>query len=314
VVVSVTGGTGFVGAGLVRAHLLRGDEVRVLTRRVAAPTLAGACLVRGDLTTGRVPHDFLKNADILYHCAGEIRDQAQMHALHVDGTRVLLERAAGRVGRWVQLSSVGVYGPRRAGMVTEDTPEAPVGPYEETKALSDRIVTDAHRTGLVDVVVLRPSIVFGPGMPNRSLFALIAAVNRGVFFYVGPKDASANYIPVDNVVDALMLCGTSDAASGRVFNLSAWRKLEDFIETIAIALTKTPPRLRLPRRLVRSVASLMSALPQWPLTVSRVDSLSTRVVYSTARIESQLGYRPRVTVEDELHRTVGYWQQERGRA
>ena len=120
-VVAVTGGTGFVGAGVVRAHLSRGDDVRVLTRREAPPALAGARLVRGNLAHGEVPKEFLSGADVLYHCAGELRNEGGMYALHVEGTRRLLELASGAVGRWVQLSSVGVYGPRREGTITEDT-------------------------------------------------------------------------------------------------------------------------------------------------------------------------------------------------
>jgi nucleoside-diphosphate-sugar epimerase len=312
-VIAVTGGTGFVGARVARAHLAAGDEVRILTRRPRSEAPVGACLMQGDLAGGLVPDEFVRNVDVLYHCAGEIRDEARMHALHVDGTRALMERAAGCVGRWVQLSSVGVYGPRRAGTVTEETPEVPVGRYEQTKALSDQIVREAHARGAVEVAVVRPSIIFGPGMPNRSLFALIAAVNRGFFFYVGPQGASANYIPVDNVVDALMLCGTSNTAAGGVFNLSAWRRMEDFIGTVAAALGRVPPRLRLPRAAVRSGAAILSTVPRWPLTVSRVDSLSTRVIYPTIRIESLLGYRHRLTMEDALHRTVAHWRQQGGR-
>lgn len=312
-IVAVTGGTGFVGARLVQAHLASGDEVRVLTRHPAGRSPSGAYVVHGDLATGCIPDAFAKNADVLYHCAGEIRHESKMHALHVEGTRRLVARAAGHVGRWVQLSSVGVYGPRRTGTVTEDTPEAPVGPYEETKALSDAIVRHAHARGTIDAVIVRPSIIFGPDMPNRSLFALVEAVDRGRFVYIGPRGASANYVPVDNVVDALLLCGRSSAAPGGVFNVSAWTTIEDFITTVAAALGKNPPRLRLPLAGARGIAAILSTLPRWPLTVSRVDALSTRVVYSTARIESVLGYRPRLLLEDALRLIVAYWRDHRGR-
>lgn len=307
-IVAVTGGTGFVGAGVVRAHLERGDDVRVLTRREASPACGGARLVRGDLSGGEIPREFLRGADVLYHCAGELRDEGAMQAVHVDGTHRLLERASGSIGRWVQLSSVGVYGPRRDGTITEDTPEAPVGPYERTKAESDALVRAAGARGALDAVILRPSIVFGPEMPNQSLFALLSAVDRGLFVFVGGKGASANYVPVENVVAALVLCGTAPAAAAGVFNLSAFTAMEDFIGVIAGALGRKPPRLRLPRRPLRAAARVLGAVPRWPLSTSRVDALSNRAVYSTARIESTLGYRPLVTVEDALVRTVARWR------
>jgi len=309
-VVAVTGGTGFVGAGVVGAHLSRGDDVRVLTRRESPPAPAGARLVRGDLAHGDLPKEFLSGAHVLYHCAGELRNESGMRAVHVEGTRRLLDLASGSVRRWVQLSSVGVYGPRREGMITEDTREAPVGPYERTKAESDALVTTAKARGALDAVILRPSIIFGPGMPNQSLFALLSAVDRGLFVFVGPKGASANYVPVENVVEALVLCATSPAAAGGVFNLSAFTTMEAFIGTIATALGRRPPRLRLPRRPLRAAAAVLGVVPQWPLSASRVDALSNRAVYSTTRIESKLGYRPPVTVEDALTRTVAQWRGE----
>jgi nucleoside-diphosphate-sugar epimerase len=307
-VVAVTGGTGFVGTGLVHAHLARGDEVRVLTRREAASSHSGARLFRGDLADADIPTGFIAGADVLYHCAGELRDETRMQAVHVESTRRLLEQATGSVDRWVQLSSVGVYGPRREGTITEETSQAPVGTYERTKAESDTLVRAASRGGALDAVILRPSNIFGAGMPNQSLFALFDAVDRGLFFFVGPKGASANYIPVENVVDALLLCGTSRAAAGEVFNLSAFTVLEDFIGMIAAALGKVPPRLRLPRMPLRAAAAVLSFVPGWPLTVSRVDALSGRAVYSTEHIESKLGYRLRVSVPDALRLTVAQWR------
>jgi nucleoside-diphosphate-sugar epimerase len=311
-IVAITGGTGFIGAKLTHAHLGEGHEVRVLTRRPSPSLPAATRVVRGDLATGDIPSAFLSGADVLYHCAGELRDESRMHALHVEGTRHLRERAAGQVRRWVQLSSVGVYGPRRDGTVVEDADERPVGTYERTKAESDRLVREAGAT--LDTVIVRPSIVFGPDMPNQSLFALIGTVERGLFFFVGPRGASANYVPVDNVVDALMLCATSPRAAGGVFNVSATTTMEDFVGTIADALGCSQPRTRLPRAPLRGAAAMLRRLPGWPLSVSRIDALSTRVVYSTARIESDLGYRPRVTVDEALRATVARWRSRRAAA
>jgi nucleoside-diphosphate-sugar epimerase len=312
-IAAVTGGTGFVGRTVVQTHLRRGDEVRVLTRR-KAPDLAGANIITGDLARGEIPRQFIEGADVLYHCAGELVNVKQMYAVHVDGTRKLLTAARGRIRRWVQLSSVGVYGPQREGMITETTVENPTGVYEVTKGESDRLVLEAGATGMLDVVVLRPSNIFGPSMPNQSLFGLIGAIDSGLFFYIGPPGASANYIPVDNVGDALILCGTSPAASGETFIVSAYRPMEDFVATIAAALGKAPPRLRLPRAPTRLVAAILSVVPGWPLSVSRVDALSGRAIYSTERIESKLGYQGRVSVEDALRATVRQWQTRRGSA
>lgn len=303
--VAITGGTGFVGARLARTHVTRGDEVRVLTRR--ASVIDGARLFRGDLASGDVPRAFVAGADVLYHCAGELRDERRMHAVHVEGTRALLACASGQVGRWVHLSSVGVYGRPRDGVITEDSPEAPVGTYEKTKADSDRLARAAGTRGELATVVLRPSTIFGPDMPNQSLFGLIGAIDRGFFFFVGGPHAAANYIPVENVVQALLLCGSSAAAAGGEFNLSDTISMEKFIGTIADALGRPAPRVRLARAPLRAAAAVLGAIPGWPLTASRVDALSCRATYSSARIESTLGYRHSIAVEEALRRTVARW-------
>ena len=243
---------------------------------------------------------FFRNVDVLYHCAAELGDQARMFAVHVDGTRALVGAAKGRVGRWVQLSSVGVYGPHRESEVTEATPPAPVGPYEETKAEADVIV----RESMIPTAILRPSIIFGDDMPNASLRQLVAMIDRGLFFYIGRPGASANYIHVDNVVDALMLCGRDERALGHTFNVSAHVTLERFVGTIAQALAKRPPRLRVPAALVKAALPLARLVPGFPLTRARIDALTTRATYPSTKIARALGYEHRVSTEEGLRTFV----------
>lgn len=282
-IAAVTGGTGFIGSALVAA-LRRGgfSEVRVLSRR------SGGDLLKDDL------HPFVDGADVLFHCAGELRREEAMRALHVEGTRRLVEAARGRIGRWVQLSSVGAYGlAQRAGTVDERSPLAPQGEYETTKVESDTLVERAF-----PCVTLRPSIVFGPGMPNRSLHHLVGMVQRGLFFFVG-QGAIATYVYVDDVADALLACATHPRAAG-AYVLSDDRPMEAFIA--AIGGTRRPPTV--PEWAARGVATLGGWLPGFPLTSSRVDALSRRVRYSPARIQHELGYSFNVSIEEGLRRFV----------
>src|SRR5260370_13194421 len=121
-IAAVTGGTGFVGTALINRLLRAGtfSEIRVLTRR--GRVQPGARVFRGDLLTDPL-HAFVEGADVVFHCAGELRREEAMRALHVDGTRRLVEAARGRVPRWVQLSSVGAYGRAvRDGLIDETSP------------------------------------------------------------------------------------------------------------------------------------------------------------------------------------------------
>lgn len=310
-IVAVTGGTGFIGRALVARHLGQGDSVRLLSRRRAGETGMPDTVKThpGDLSAGATDLlPFVDGADVLYHCAGEILDPARMRALHVDGTGRLAAAAAGRIGHWVQLSSVGAYGPRSAGVVTEDSALEPVGIYERTKAESDRLVSEASEKGAFSVTILRPSILFGPRMPNRSLFQMISMIDRGRFFFIGRSGASANYIHVDNVVEGLVRCGSMPEARGRSYNLSDHRTLEEFVSAIADALGKPAPTLKLPEIPVRIAARIFGRIPGFPLTEHRLNALVNRTVYPAARIRSELGYAHPVSMEEGLRQLVREWK------
>lgn len=309
-IIAITGGTGFIGRKLVLRHLERGDEVRVLSRN--SPSEAGlpdsVHWFRGDLGGASDLQAFADGADVLYHCAGEIRDESRMVGVHVVGTRRLIEAASGRIGRWVQLSSAGAYGRQREGTVTERTDLNPRGMYEVTKVESDTLVKAASSSGTFQHVILRPSIVYGAGMPNQSLYSLIYMIRRGWFFFIGKPGASANYIHVNNVVEALVLCGQMPEAAGQIYNLSDHCTLEHFVACIAESLGCVVPRVRFPELPVRVLAKLFGLIPGVPLTQARIDALTTHAIYSSEKIEQELGYRHPLSMEGGLSDLVGYWQ------
>jgi len=159
--------------------------------------------------------------------------------------------------------------------------------------------------------ILRPSTVFGCDMPNRSLFEMITMIAHRVFFFIGRPGASANYVHVDNVVWALMLCAQRPKAAKQVYNLSDYRTVEDFVSAVSRFLGVKAPRMRLPERPVRIAAKLPGRVHSFPLKESRVDALTTRVTYPTDRIEGELGYAHRVSMEDGLHELVDAWKRSR---
>jgi len=317
VIVAVTGGTGFVGRRLVSRHLAAGDTVRVLSRRPrSASGLPDAVLsFQGDVRSGaKVLLPFVDGADVLYHCAAELHDEATMSAVHVAGTQSLLEAAEGRIGRLVHLSSVGVYGRAPGGRVTEDSPLNPAGVYEETKAASERLVREAFARGRVRASILRPSKIYGADMRPRDLFLLISIIDRGLFFYVGGAGAVANYVHVDNVVEGLACCAVGPADPCGIYNLSDCRPLEEFVSIIARELGVPAPTMRVPETLARVVAGLCGWVPGFPLTGARVAGLVNRTRYESARIERDLGYRRPVTIENGLREMVAAWRGRTGRA
>ncbi len=301
--IAITGGTGFVGKKLVLKHLEKGDSVRVLTRKPGKDSgMPKAVEIYNGYLTDQSDSlkSFVNNTDILYHCAAELNHPKLMYHTHIEGTKNLLKAATGRIGRWVQLSSVGVYGSHRSGIINEKIPINPLGEYEVTKARSDEIIMDAGLKNKIVYSILRPSNIFGPTMQNRSLFQLIKMIDRHLFFFIGKPGASANYIHVDNVVDALIKCGEKEESLNRVFNISDYMQLEDFVGIIANKLNTKNPKFRLPENMVRLTAQLSKVFDKIPLTPARVDALTLRSSYAIDRIVNELGYSHKKTIKQGL--------------
>jgi nucleoside-diphosphate-sugar epimerase len=314
-IIGITGGTGFVGGKLLLRHLALGDKIRILSRRSGGQlSFPGkdVCIYNSDLSTssGSLLH-FVDGLDVLYHCAGEIHDPKRMYAVNVMGTKNLCKAAFGKIGRWVQLSSVGCYGSPTSGVITEETPLNPIGLYEETKSESDQLVINASREGGFSWSVLRPSNIYGPDMSNRSLFQMIAMIDRGLFFFIGKPGASANYIHVDNVVKALVCCATMPSANGRIFNLSDHRFIEVFVNLIVEALGRPAPRLRLPETVARWGARILGKISGFPLTLSRVSALTSRAIYPIDSIQRALGYVHIVSLEVGIRQMVAAYMNNR---
>ncbi len=303
--VALTGATGFVGRRLAARLAQRGHRIRALTRS-AARAPAGCEPVEGSLEEG-IPSSFLQDADVLIHCAAELRDESRMAPVNVEGTRRLVEAARGKVRRWVQLSSIGVYGAPPSGDIDEAFPPRPVNAYERTKLESDGLVEAAARQGAFERVIVRPSGVFGPAMSAQGLKGMIAAIDRGVFFYVGAPAAVANFIYVDNVAAALELCAFAPAAAGGTFNLSDDISMEALVAAICAGLGRPPPRLRLPKTPVAALVALCGSLPGFPLSRARLEVLTRRVRYPIHRLEN-IGYRHEVSVQAGVQQLAAAWK------
>ena len=297
--VAITGAAGYVGSLLVRAHAERGDRVCATARnRTAIPALAGVEAYEADLTASEsLPDAFFEGAEVLYHCAAEVAREPLMQAVNVDATRTLLTRARGRIKHWVQVSSLSVYGTPRVGVVDEATPARPRSAYARSKLEADALV--AAESDAFSHTIVRPSAVIGRAMRTHSIHALVDAVARGRFRFIGARGAIGNYIHEDNLVEALLLCATRAEAKGRTYIVSQNCTIEDMVAAIASAVgAKRPPRI--PEGAARLAAMLGRIIPSFPLTPARVDALTSRVEYRTDAIERELGFRHRRSIEDAL--------------
>lgn len=314
--VLVTGGTGFIGRKLVKSLLNKGYDVWILSRYANYDSFAGVHVLKADLTVDLEPiKKNLIGFEIVFHCAGEIKNIELMNLLHIDGTQRLLDviisdaENSGRIVHWVQLSSVGAYGPPECSAetertVTETTALNPVGQYEISKTQSDNLLIKAAETKFLTYTIVRPSNVFSKEMPNQSIRALGQMVAKGLFFYIGKTKSIATYVHVDDVVNLLLHCAIDVRAKGEVFNISNDCLLEEVITGISKALKVEKPKLRIPIAIVRLAVNTVGRIFKLPLSKKRINALVSRTRYPYSKLEEKLGFVPLVSVPDTIGEVV----------
>lgn len=298
----LTGASGFIGSAFLKQSLENGWGVRVLTRKPHEWTSRpGLDIVGFDLASRSDLSHALEGVQVVVHTAAEIQDPALMAVVNVLGAERLLRAAVkANVKRWIQLSSVGSFGPALSGLVSEDWPDNPCDPYEISKTDFDNILKRASLDHGIEICIVKPSNVYGPGMRNQSIQQMVGAIRKNLFAFIGRQGSSANYVHVQDVIQALELCLNSPRAANETYIVSAWATMEDMVNSLAVGAGLTPPSRRIPLPVATFLAKLLQWWARWPLTLSRVQAMSLRNRYSTEKIESELGWKLTVPVREGM--------------
>lgn len=251
----VTGAAGFIGSHCVRYLAARRWRVRALDVHAAPPEFAGLGVDfrQQDLRDTPALALALENIEIVFHLASVHLDvaarEAEFEAVNVAAVAQLVEACAqARVGRLVHVSSVGVYGHVASIPAAEDAPLAPINTYEKTKCAGEKAALEAARRFNVDLVIVRPSWVYGPGCPRTD--KLLRALQQRRFFYIGGGRNLRHPVYIDDFLAGLVLAARAGPeVAGRTFNLAGprWMSVEEMVNTFAQALEAARPRLRIPR-------------------------------------------------------------------
>ncbi len=325
--VLVTGATGFTGGHLAVTLAARGDEVRALVRpksraRFEASTLPrkGVIAVEGDLLDAGAVQRAANGVDVVYHIAATYREAGQRdsayRAINVDGTRNVLDAAkAGGARRLVHCSTGGVHGHIANPPANEDAPFNPGDVYQETKLEAEQAAREfGNRTGF-DVVVARPIGIYGPG--DTRFLRMFRGLARRRFPMIGSGQVFYHLTFIDDLVEGFRLCGTIPAAKGRTYLLAGPRytTLEQLVALVAKELSVPPPRMHWPVWPFWTAGLLceMACVPlgiEPPIFRRRVDFYTKSRAFDTTRARTELGFAPRVDLEDGIKVTADWYRRE----
>lgn len=269
--VLVTGATGAIGPSVVRELLRCGYRVRTLALAPAeAPLPPEVESVWGDVTDPGAAAAAVAGASAVAHLAARLhlagppsRDLEAYTRVNIHGTATIV-RAARQAGvrRVVCASTISVYGPSGAGLVTESTPPNPDTPYAVTKLAAEDIVRDVTGVdGRPLGTVLRLGAVYGPKVKGNYR-ALVDALAAGRFVPVGDGRNRRTLVHDHDVARAVAHVINSPAAAGRTFNVTDGRvhTTDDIVGAICAALGRRRPRLHIPAGAAFAAGAAVDAL------------------------------------------------------
>jgi dihydroflavonol-4-reductase len=325
--VLVTGATGFTGGHLSTTLARRGYRVRALVReqsrarfRASEAARAGAIEVVGDLTDREAVRRAAEGADVVYHIAATYREAGQPDsaytAINVEGTRhVLLGAKTAGARRVVHCSTGGVHGHIERPPATEDAPLAPGDVYQETKLAAESLAREFGEREELEVVIARPIGIYGPG--DTRFLRMFRGIARGRFPILGSGEVFYHLTYIDDLVEGFRLCGETPGAAGRTYILAGPRytTLKELTVLIARELGVAPPRWHLPvwPFWAAGLACEIVCVPlriEPPLYRRRVDFFTKSRAFDTSRARLELGFEPKVDLEDGIHRTAQWYIQE----
>jgi dihydroflavonol-4-reductase len=324
VIVLVTGATGFTGGHLARHLAARGHAVRALVREAdRAKDLAslGIDVVAGDLTDAASLARAVAGIDVAYNIAALYREAGlptgAYHAVNAKAVETIVELAhAAGVRRVVHCSTVGVHGDIANPPANEDAPLKPGDIYQETKVEGERLGRLAAARLGTDLVIARPTGIYGEG--DRRLFKVFGRIAQRRFVMLGSGRHFYHVTHIDDLCEGFQLCGEVAAASGRTYILGGPEvpTLEAIVETTARLAGVRPPRLRLPVWPVWLAGAACEAIftplgMSPPIYRRRVDFFRKSRAFDISRARRELGFDPRITLEAGIRRTLG-WYREHG--
>lgn len=313
----VTGANGFVGAALCASLLERGHSIRKATRnkdftehpagRASETVLVGSIDPQTDWSSA------LASMDVVVHLAARVHVMresshdplAEFRRVNVSGTEHLARSAvASGVSRLVYVSSIKVNGEATVDdqKFTESDFPCPQDPYGVSKCEAEQVLRSiAQETGL-EVVIVRPPLVYGPGVKGN--FAqMLKALGKGIPLPLASVKNLRSLVYVGNLADALIACATHPAAAGQTFLVSDGEDIStpDLLRSLAVSVGKPAWLLPCPPALLKTMAKLAGKGPQ-------AERLLGSLRVESGKIRRELNWTPPYSLQQGLQATGGWYR------
>ena len=301
----LTGASGFVGRRLSEVLCLNSEfNLTAVVRRDTARANA-ATLVVPSFDDPTNLHSELLQQELVIHAAArahimkdEVTDPlAEYRRVNVDGTLNLARQAAAAdVKRFIFISSIGVNGNVSTCPFTEDdTPEA-ADLYAQSKWEAEQGLWEIQRETGIEVVIIRPPLVYGPDAPGN-FGSLMRWAKKGIPLPLGAIHNQRSLVALDNLVDLIITCIDHPAAANQVFLAGDGQDLSttELLRGVARAMGKPSRLIPVPSSLLMLGATVMGkkAMAQRLLGSLQVDISKARML---------LGWEPPISVEEGLRR------------
>jgi dihydroflavonol-4-reductase len=320
--VLVTGGTGYLGRGILERLLGDGERVKALARsETSAGALGelGAEAVRGDVLDLEALASAMQGCDIVYHAAGAnafcVRDPSPMFEVNVRGSQNVVRAAAlAEVKRVVYTSSAATLGERKGTVGDEQSPHRGwfLSDYERSKFEAERAVLAAADETEVEVVCVNPASVQGPGRATGSTRLLLDYLNGRLKAVV---DSTLSLIDIADCTTGHLLAASRGKPGQRYVLSGATLTVREGLALLGrLAGVEQPMRI-LPPSLAMAVATAAEAVAWIRRDRPRICRELARTLthghaYDGSKAADELGLRY-TPIEETLRRTIDWWVEQR---
>lgn len=308
----VTGANGFVGRSLCAELLRQGYALRVAVRSGNARIDHAEQAIVGPIGAKTDWTDALRGVDVVIHLAARVHVMretavdplAEFLEVNLHGTENLARQAArAGVKRLVYVSSIKVNGESTKGQPfsESDTPD-PQGPYAVSKWQAEQALQRIARETGLEVVIVRPPLIYGPGVKGNFI-KLLAAVDKGIPLPLSSVRNKRSLIYLGNLVDAMIICASHPAAAGKTYLLRDGEDISiaELVRQMALSLGRPARLFPLPVRILRGLGGLLGR----PETVERiVDSLRV----NDGLIRKELDWKQKFTLQQGLQATALWYK------